>query len=124
LNVLVDSDILIEITQNRNQPILAQWFSLAASTAEVLYCPVSATELWVGARVTEQTVTAELFGLLRCAVTDYDIAKLAAEYLRTYKKSHSLELPDALIAATAVRQQALLWTRNRKHYPMPDLSFY
>jgi hypothetical protein len=31
-----------------------------------------------------------------------------------------VELGDALIAASG----ALLWTRNRQHYPMPDLAFY
>jgi len=44
---------------------------------------------------------------------------LAGEYLRRYNKSHNLKIADALIAASAVQNQADLWTRNRKHYPMP-----
>jgi predicted nucleic acid-binding protein len=35
-----------------------------------------------------------------------------------------VELGDALIAATAVQSKAALWTRDRKHYPMKELSFY
>ena len=31
---------------------------------------------------------------------------------------------DTLIAATAIRHNAALWTRNRKHYPMPQLTFF
>ncbi len=29
-----------------------------------------------------------------------------------------------MIAAAAVLHRADLWTRNRKHYPMKELSFY
>jgi len=43
---------------------------------------------------------------------------------RTQPRSHSLEVPDALVAAAAIQYQAALWTRNRKHYPVPQLSFY
>ena len=37
---------------------------------------------------------------------------------------HGVELGDALIAATAVANSAELWTRNRKHYSMKELSFF
>jgi predicted nucleic acid-binding protein len=29
-----------------------------------------------------------------------------------------------LIAANALANNAELWTRNRKHYPMADISFF
>jgi predicted nucleic acid-binding protein len=44
--------------------------------------------------------------------------------MRLYAKSHDLKLGDALIAATATKNQAQLWTRNRKHFPMPEVSFH
>jgi predicted nucleic acid-binding protein len=31
---------------------------------------------------------------------------------------------DALIAASAIRHQAALWTRHRHRYPMPEIAFY
>ncbi len=34
------------------------------------------------------------------------------------------EVADALIAACAVTNSAELWTRNRKHYPMKEISFF
>jgi predicted nucleic acid-binding protein len=49
---------------------------------------------------------------------------VAGALLRQYKKSHGLEIADALIAAAAIQNQAALWTRNRKHYPMKNLTFY
>jgi predicted nucleic acid-binding protein len=48
----------------------------------------------------------------------------AGEYLRIFAKSHHVELGDALIAATVSIHNLDLWTRNRRHYPMKDVSFY
>jgi hypothetical protein len=61
---------------------------------------------------------------LVCAPIDQAVGQQAGEYLAQYARSHNLELGDALIAATASLQPARLWTRNRKHYPMPELEFY
>ena len=65
-----------------------------------------------------------LFNALVCVPADAAIGRRAGEYLRSYRKSHGVELGDALIAASAVATGARLWTRNRKHYPMPELAFY
>ena len=35
-----------------------------------------------------------------------------------------METADALIAAGAVANSAELWTRNRKHYPMKEITFF
>ena len=64
-----------------------------------------------------------LFGILFCIPIDREIGRLAGDYLRQYRKSHHLELGDALIAATAAVHDTPIWTRNRKHYPMKSLSF-
>ena len=48
----------------------------------------------------------------------------AGDYLRQYRRSHGLEVADAVIAASAVANKAELWTRNRKHYPMKEVSFF
>jgi predicted nucleic acid-binding protein len=44
-------------------------------------------------------------------------------YLKSYAKSHGVELGDALIAACASSEDLQLWTRNKKHYPMRDIRF-
>lgn len=124
MKVLVDSDILIEVTRNRNREIVFQWRQLGQSDSSVLFSPVSAAELWRGARPSEHEITTELFLSLECAPIDYKIGKLAGEMQTRFMKSHNLELADALIAATAVQNGAVLWTRNRKHYPMPELAFF
>jgi len=124
VTVLVDSDILIEISRERDHEILFRWRQLAESGSAILCSPVSSAELWAGALPREHEATAKLFRTLVCVPTDYETGRQAGDYLRQYRKSHGVQITDALIAAAAVLNRAELWTRNRKHYPMKDLSFY
>ena len=61
---------------------------------------------------------------LTCAPIDEEVGRQAGTYMRQFSKSHSVEIADALIAACATLNRAELWTRNRKHYPMKDLTFF
>jgi predicted nucleic acid-binding protein len=124
VNILLDSDIAIEILRARDQAILSKWSALIVSGASVFYSPVTAAEVWAGAFPNEHQFISRFFRPLLCVAADYDIGQLAGEFLRKYARSYSLEIGDALIAATAVLRQSTLWTRNRKHYPMPGLTFF
>lgn len=124
MTVLVDSDVLIEVSRGRDQEILSSWVNLSQSDSTILYSPVTEAELWAGARPREHEALTNLFRTLLCAPIDRETGRQAGDYLHQYRKSHGLELGDALIAATALLSDAELWTRNRKHYPMKELSFY
>jgi predicted nucleic acid-binding protein len=124
VTVFVDSDILIEVSRGRDEIILSRWTGLSQSDTLVLYSPVTVAELWTGARPREYEALTNLFDSLTCASIDNETGRKAGDYLRQYRKSHGVELGDALVAAAALLNRAELWTRNRKHYPMKELSFY
>jgi predicted nucleic acid-binding protein len=124
MTVLVDSDVLIEVSRGRNSEITARWMDLSNSDAAVLYSPVSVAELWAGARPAEHDALNNLFRALTCASIDQEAGRQAGTWLRKYRLSHGVEVADALIAASAVANGAQLWTRNRKHYPMKEVSFF
>jgi predicted nucleic acid-binding protein len=125
MTVLIDSDILIEVCRGRDAEISSRWLELSNSETEILYSPVSAAELWAGALPHEYRVIEGLFRALVCIPMDAEIGRQAGDFLRVFRKSHGIGLGDALIAATAVVEKGTaLWTRNRKHYPMKELSFY
>jgi hypothetical protein len=124
MTVLIDSDILMEVARGRDEAIASRWTELSESEAIVLLSPVSMAELWAGARPAEHEGLSRLFGSLMCVVADAEVGRQAGEYLRRYRKSHAVELGDALIAASAVASNAVLWTRNRKHYPMKEVAFF
>ena len=124
MTVLVDSDILIEVSRGRDLEILSQWRDLGDSDSPILYSPISSAELWAGARAGELPALSNLFRALTCIPITSEIGRQAGLYLGRFRKSHGVELADALIAAGAVASKAKLWTRNKKHYPMKDLSFF
>ena len=124
MSVLIDSDIVIEVLRGRDQAILAQWIALANSSSPILVSPITIAEIGAGARAREKQAIERLFAPLICVVIDQKVGLLAGEYIHQYGKSHNVKIADALIAASATQNQAALWTRNRKHYPMTDLTFY
>jgi hypothetical protein len=123
-SILIDSDILIEVSRARDAAILAQWNQLGLSNLPLFCSPVTVAEIWHGARPQEHAAITALFAAIECVPIDLAIGQRAGEYLRRFAKSHHVELGDALIAATASLHKLKLWTRNRRHYPMPDVAFY
>lgn len=123
-SVLIDSDILIEVSRARDNDILARWAELSRGDTVILCSPVTVAELWHGARPAEHRILNALFAAINCIPIDIEIGRQAGDYLRQYAKSHAVELGDALIAATAHTHKLELWTRNRRHYPMKELAFY
>ena len=54
-----------------------------------------------------------------------DVSRLAIEYINTYSLSHNLQIPDAIIAASAVTFQFPLFTYNLKDFRfIPSIKLY
>ena len=123
-SLLIDSDVLIEVSRARDADILSRWDELSRGSASLSCSSVTVAEIWHGARPHEQRTLAALFAALDCIPIDTEIGMRAGDYLKRYAKSHHVELGDALIAATASIHKLELWTRNRRHYPMNDVAFY
>ncbi|MGA2988067.1 MAG: type II toxin-antitoxin system VapC family toxin [Terriglobia bacterium] len=122
--ILLDSDILINVARGLDGRLLERWAELSGSDAVIAYSPVTVAEMWHGARLHEYKLLEALFRALTCVPIGPEIGGRAGDYLRQFAKSHSVELGDALIAATASIHKLSLWTHNRKHYPMKDCLFF
>jgi predicted nucleic acid-binding protein len=83
---------------------------------------VTVAEVMRGLRPDEMEATDRLLALFVILEVDELIARQAGAYLREFRRTHQLDLGDALIAATAMVRDAELITRNVKHYPMKDIS--
>ena len=68
-------------------------------------------------RAGEEKGIAALFAGLDAVTVDATTGELAGERLRRYRRTHRLELGDALIAASATQYGERLATFNRRHYP-------
>jgi predicted nucleic acid-binding protein len=114
--MILDSDVLIEIL--RSNAKTAHWVAAQASTGEALrYSPVSRAEIGAGMRAGEEDGIAALFAGMDVVTVDATTGELAGERLRRYRRSHGLELGDALIGAAAVQYGERLATFDRRHYP-------
>ncbi|MBI1845711.1 MAG: hypothetical protein HYR86_01920 [Candidatus Rokubacteria bacterium] len=85
---------------------------------------VSLAEIWAGLRAGEEPATEAFFQARGDVVLDAMVGRRAGAYLARYARSHGLELADALVGAAASTSGLRLWTLNRRHYPMADLSFH
>ena len=85
---------------------------------------MSIAEILAGSQKGEEKAIGDLFLLLETLPITSDVGRKAGEYVRSYAKSHGVELGDALIAASAYSSSRELWTRNKKHYPMKDVRFF
>lgn len=76
-------------------------------------------EIYAGIRGKEEEIAVEhLFSIFSVIETSQKIAVEAGKFVKQYRLSHSVELPDAIIAATCIISESELNTLNIKYYPM------
>lgn len=117
--IIMDSSVLIDVLRQRERAVGVVDAALAADDQDVTASVVTKTEMLAGMRSHERRRTRDLFETIDwLPVTEAD-AELAGEFARLYRRSHvGIDIPDYLIAATAHRRDADLWTKNTKHFPM------
>ncbi len=114
---LIDTDILIDA--ERGRPDAASFLGSQFSANGPRISSVSVMELMVGCRN-----RAELRGVRRFVASvrvipiDVSISRAAETLVETFSLGHGMEIPDALIAATALGHGLILYTKNVRHFRM------
>jgi hypothetical protein len=122
-DILLDSDVIIAWLRGY-QPVAGAVLNLLENSHSLLWTPVSIAEIFAGAKKKEVAHLQTLFQILETLPISETIGKKAGYYLQNYSKSHSVELADALIAASAFVVNLSLWTLNKRHYPMPEVRMF
>jgi predicted nucleic acid-binding protein len=117
--VLVDTDVLINFLRGREKA--REFLRGQLERGSILCSVITVAEIFAGARPHEQEKTAALLDNLEIIPVTRAIAEKAGLY-KGEIKSHTLELDDCLIAATAHLHKATLATGNVRHYPMEDIE--
>ncbi len=111
--ILLDTNVLIEILKNNQHTIQ----KVTALTAPLAISSITAMELLIGARNKKETLVLNRFiARFQLIHLDSDISLTAFKLISRYAKSHALDIPDALISATAIDRQARLFTYNIKDF--------
>ncbi|MCD6342220.1 MAG: type II toxin-antitoxin system VapC family toxin [Spirochaetaceae bacterium] len=113
--MLVDSDVLIDFLRGEEKAV-----SLFRRMQDsIVFSAISVAEIYAGTRgENEETEVNRLFSTFTVFPVTGEVARKAGEWIRKYRASHSMEIPDALIGATCLVNKLELVTLNTKHYPM------
>lgn len=117
--VLVDTDILINFLRGREK--VRQFLFSLLDDAAISCSAITVAEIFAGMRASEVQKTRDLMDNLDVIPVTREIAEQAGRYKGSIK-SHSLELDDCIIAASAFVGKAVLATGNGRHYPMEDIE--
>ena len=121
--ILLDSDVVIDVLRG-DRLVVAALRAVERRAVPTYCCAVSLAEIFAGLRTGEEVAAEAFFTARGDVVIDAAAGRRAGAYLSRYGRSHGVEIADALIAAAASSAGLHLWSRNRRHYPMPDLRFF
>jgi predicted nucleic acid-binding protein len=121
--ILVDTNIVIEVLKNNKdiiqkiKSIGVEWIALSSVTVmELYYGALNKAEL---KNIKEYVKAFEIIQI------NENISQFAIDLIEKYAKSHNLNLPDALIAATSIKHHLKLFTLNTKDFRyIKDLQLY
>ncbi len=120
--ICLDTNILIEILKG-NAKTKKQLLEMGGS---FVISSITVMELFYGARNKQEILTLDKF-IKHFEIIDLTptISKHATFLVKTFSKSHTLDIPDALIAATCIVNNISLFTYNLKDFQyLPNLSIY
>lgn len=120
--VLIDTDVIINILRDNRKTI----DTLKSSFNDNIFyiCPVVWMEIYKGVRKNEEKKVLELLNYFECLDINKETGTIAGGLLKQFSKSHGLEETDALIAATAIHNNCMLFTYNKKHFNMIDIKIF
>lgn len=120
--ILLDTNVLIEILKN-NQDTIKKTLSFKPP---LTISSISAMELIYGARNKQEVNKLQKFiEKFEVIHLNANISALALKLVTQYAKSHALDIPDALIAATTIDRRASLFTYNTKDFQfIPSIEIH
>lgn len=122
-DLLLDTTVLIDHLRRRVH--LSDLTESPAGPLSAYVSVVSRSEVLAGMRPLDESVTMALLRSFPSLPVSVSIADRAGRWVYQYaRQGMRLDLPDALIAATAVEHDVTLVTRNTKHFPMPELRVH
>lgn len=118
---LLDTTALIDHLRGRKE-VVDLITALAKEGHLIGVCCINVAELHAGLGQTERPMADHLLDSLEFYEVTRDTAKQAGRYRYDFaRKGMALAMADALIAATAVNQEATLVTANTRDFPMTEL---
>ena len=122
MRAYIDSDVLIWYL--RGEPKADRFFKKIKKNNEYTLCigSMQRAEIVFFMRPEEESMTDLFLSQFNTVSVDQKIIDDAGKLFRKYNPSHGVDANDAILAATAYNTGGIIYTLNKKHYPMPDLT--
>ena len=116
--ILCDTNVIIEILKGNERTIK---IIESIGLENIAISSVTVMELYFGAlNKRELSKIKKHLKALNIMHFDNDISELAVSMIESYSKSHGLQIPDAIIAATVLSFEMKLFTLNLKDFKYID----
>lgn len=122
MTILLDTSVIIDALRiRRGRP---EFLDLRKQAGDSFACSaVSVAEVYAGMRPGEASATDEFLEGLECIEVTQEIARQAGTLKYNWaRKGVTIDIPDAIIAATTLSFNLCLATDNLRHFPMPELN--
>lgn len=111
---LLDTNIFVDYFRNKEKAVRYLKKTITVTTSIIV-----AAELIQGARDRkEQKIVEEMLKRIELLPITKVTGETMLSLLKSYSLSHNLEIPDALIAATSMKENMILVTGNHRHFKM------
>jgi len=111
--ILLDTNVLIEILKNNQKTII----KVQSFDAILAISSISVMELYYGALNKVELNKLEKFvSMFQIIQLNESISTHATKLIKIYAKSHNLDIPDSLIASSALVNKCRLFTYNIKDF--------
>ena len=115
--IILDTNILIEILKGNEATIK----TVQTFNERLLISSITVMELYYGAINKAEIKKLERFlSLFQVEHLNENISLKSILLIKTYAKSHNLDIPDSLIAATAIVSECKVFTYNLKDFRYID----
>ena len=117
-NFLVDSDVIIWFLKGRQKE--EKLLKKLSSKGNLYFSVVTIAEVRAGLTKKPQAIISGLKNIFVPIPIDAEIAETTG----AFKQKYQLDIADMFIAATAAKNDLVLVTYNKKHFPMPEVNLY
>ena len=116
-----DTNILIDYL--KGNPKATSLLDRCLKEGLVLTCSqITKVELLSGVRPGEEEILQDFLDVFDSIGLDEIITEGAGRYMSLYRKSHGINIADAIIAASVLARGAVFYTLNDRHFPMNDIK--
>lgn len=111
--MIVDTNIVIDFLKGNNN---AREFIDSHLQDDLYLSVITVSEVYSGIKEHETKIFENLLSLFQLVAVDKTISVEAGKLRRKFFRSHGIEIPDAIIAATANDLNVPVATLDKKHF--------